>query len=110
MVKVKHWCWNYYTIKKDSKAYCNFCSQSYEAESVQRMLNHILNQCKKIPSELRESLIINDNKDKIKKSHFLIKHILLSLANSRLLFFNFVMQILGYYFLILSCKFSVIIF
>ena len=101
MVKVKHWCWNYYTIKKNSIAYCKFCTQSYGSGYVQRMLNHLLTQCKKIPSELRDSLIIKDNKD---------KNILLSHANSRLLFFIFVMQILGYYFLILLCEYSVIIF
>ena len=56
-----------YTIKENNKAYCNFCTQSYGAGIVQRMLNHLVNQCKKIPSDVRESLIIKDKKDKIKK-------------------------------------------
>ena len=69
---VKHWCWNYYNIKKDFKAYYKFCNQSYGAGIVQRMLNHLLNQCKKNPSDLWESLKNKDNKDKIKKTSAII--------------------------------------
>ena len=108
---VKHWCWNYYNIKKDSIAYCNFCSQFYGAGIVQRMLNHLLNQCKKIPSDLRGSLINNDNKDKIKKNQCHYHHLHFPSVRPFVRFFNrgyfiffwlsifyFVMRILGYYF------------